>query len=302
MHAQNILATRGLGVSQTKEGGDVHQMVIVTGEVPLEDIAWPDPGYADIYVKSYADFGKLRSEGIIGADTRLQVEYPTALGLLSAFFAPEYQRQLLPICQESLFGDLSKLLASVPHEDLAVQWDVGSEFVILGGARPGATSADMTVEGVASRLLPCIDEVPDDIPVGVHLCYGDFMHRHEVEPESLQPQVYVVNALNAKARRDLSWVSFTVPQYQKDPKYFASLASLKLPSDTELYFGIIPYHPSDQAPGTTERQAELIDANLPGAPNREWGISTECGMGRVDRLDVLNLIDTHRELLDLLRR
>jgi hypothetical protein len=32
---------------------------------------------------------------------------------------------------------------------------------------------------------------------------------------------------------------------------------------------------------------------------REWGICTECGMGRVDAADVPTLLDPHREILEL---
>jgi hypothetical protein len=48
----------------------------------------------------------------------------------------------------------------------------------------------------------------------------------------------------------------------------------------------VPYHPAEQALGTTEAQVRLIDAALAASPSgrHEWGICTECGMGRkVDR-------------------
>ncbi|MGZ4286156.1 MAG: hypothetical protein ACXVHB_18565 [Solirubrobacteraceae bacterium] len=54
------------------------------------------------------------------------------------------------------------------------------------------------------------------------------------------------------------------------------------------------YHPAEQPAGTTEEQARLIDERLGG---REWGICTECGMGRVGRDDVLPMLDRHREIL-----
>jgi hypothetical protein len=46
-------------------------------------------------------------------------------------------------------------------------------------------------------------------------------------------------------------------------------------------------------PGTTEEQIRLVDEHL-GA--REWGICTECGMGRVEREDVPAMLDAHREI------
>jgi hypothetical protein len=53
------------------------------------------------------------------------------------------------------------------------------------------------------------------------LCYGDYGHQHFKQPESLALQVRVLNAVIAAARRPVSFVSFTVPQYQREDSYFA---------------------------------------------------------------------------------
>jgi hypothetical protein len=107
-------------------------------------------------------------------------------------------------------------------------------------------------------------------------------------------QVDVVNAVVAGASRPLNWASFTVPQARDDAAYFAPLSSLAAGRETELYFALVPYHPDDQAEGTTATQIEHVDAALAG---REWGICTECGMGRAHAEDIPRLLDLHREIL-----
>ncbi len=94
-------------------------------------------------------------------------------------------------------------------------------------------------------------------------------------------------------------MSFTVPQYQRDQGYFAPLADLAADRATELNFALVPYHPADQADGTTEEQTRLIDEALAASPGagRDWGICTECGMGRVDRDDIPVLLDRYREII-----
>ena len=89
------------------------------------------------------------------------------------------------------------------------------------------------------------------------------------------------------------------PQYQREESYFAPLAGLTRSPDTELNFALVPYHPAEQAAGTTGDQVRLIDAALAASPGgrRDWGICTECGMGRVDRDDVPALLDLHREII-----
>jgi methionine synthase II (cobalamin-independent) len=196
-----------------------------------------------------------------------------------------------------MFADLDRLVSEIPHGEVAVQWDVAVEFGILEGAF--APSGDEAFDAIIAALAHCIDQVPAEIPAGLHLCYGDYGHQHFKQPESLALQVRVLNAVIAAAGRPVSFVSFTVPQDERGQGYFAPLAQLTADPGTELNFALVPYHPAEQAPGTTEAQVQLIDAALaasPGGP-RDWGICTECGMGRAGRDEIPALLDLHRHLL-----
>jgi hypothetical protein len=87
------------------------------------------------------------------------------------------------------------------------------EFGVLEEAfAPGGAQA---FDAIIAALARCIDQVPARIPAGLHLCYGDYGHQHFKQPESLALQVRVLNAVTAAARRLVSFVSFTVPQYQR---------------------------------------------------------------------------------------
>jgi hypothetical protein len=178
-----------------------------------------------------------------------------------------------------------------------VQWDVAVEFGLLEDAFGPGTSPPF--EEIAASLARCADHVPDDVPVGMHLCYGDYGHQHFKQPDSLDLQVRLVNAVLKAANRTVNWFSFTVPQGRGDEDYFAPLRDLQAGQDTELYFALVPYYPDDQPPGTTAEQVRLIDAALAqsSSGSREWGICTECGMGRVASGDVPTLLDLHREIL-----
>src|SRR4029077_13744074 len=186
-------------------------------------------------------------------------------------------------------------LERLPHERGAVQGDVAGEF---GGVR-GAMGAKIPIDQIAPGLVRCLERVPSDVPVGMHLCYGDYGHQHFKQPDSLQLQVDLVNAVTSATQRPLNFVSFTVPQGRNDSAYFQPLGGLRTGSETELYFALVPYHPDDQAPGTTAEQIEHIDAALINSPGgaRHWGICTECGMGRVDAGDVPGLLDLHSQIL-----
>jgi hypothetical protein len=272
------------------------QLRLADGADPAE-VRWPAPGYAEAYLRSYETFTALHGEGVIPDGVRFQVEYPTPLASISAFIVREQQQALLPAYELAMFADLARLLAAIPHGQVAVQWDVAVEFSILEGYFGPA--GPQAFDAITAALARCVDTVPADVPVGLHLCYGDYGHQHFKQPESLALQVRVLNAVSAAAGRTVSFVSFTVPQYQREESYFAPLAGLAARPDTELNFGLVPYHPRQQAPGTTGDQVRLIDAAVAASPggSREWGVSTECGMGRAGPEEIPVLLDLHRQIL-----
>ncbi len=270
------------------------QLRLVEGASP-ETIDWPNLGYADEYGKSFAIFDRLQNAAMIPSDLRLQLQYPTPLASMAGTIAPQDMPSVAPFYEQALFGDLDSALQRLPHDRVAVQWDVAVEVGALEGAMGPAVPLDQIVPG----LVRCLERVPVDVPAGMHLCYGDYGHQHFKQPESLKLQVDLVNAVSTAARRPLSFVSFTVPQGRNDGAYFEPLGELTTGSETELYFALVPYHPDQQTPGTTAEQIEHIDGALSSSPMgfRPWGICTECGMGRVDTADVPRLLDIHSQIL-----
>jgi hypothetical protein len=273
------------------------QLRLADGVSP-DEVKWPDLGYADAYGESYEVFRALQQDGTIPAEVRFQMQYPTPIAPLAGTLVPEDLPKVAGSYEAALFADLGKALAAIPHDRCAVQWDVAVEIGLLEQAFGAGTGA--SVEEVAAGLARSVDEVPDDVPVGLHLCYGDYGHRHFKQPGSLELQVRLVNAVAAASRRRLGWVSFTVPQARGDQSYFAPLRELRADPETELYFALVPYHPAEQPEGTTAEQIRLIDDLLAESPSggRNWGICTECGMGRVAAEEVPALLDLHREVLE----
>jgi hypothetical protein len=304
-----LLATPGLERVEAAPGDGPYgrgPAVRLPAGTDAERIAWPDLGYATEYARSYATFRRLRDDGVIPSGVRFQVEYPTPVAV-GALVDPDGRDRFVRSYGRALTADLDRLLGEIPHDDVAVQWDAAVETVIVD--QQPETLAEM-----AGQLAALLDHVPVDVPAGLHLCYGDAGHVHMIEPESLAPQVALVNGVlrpgpparqngpaqapglgapEGSPRTAPSWVSFTVPQYRDDEAFFAPLAELRATPATELYLALVPYHPDEQAAGTTDRQVALVDRFL----DREWGICTECGMARAERADVPRLLDLHREIL-----
>ncbi len=278
------------------EAPEMPQLRLAEG-TSADTIEWPNLGYADAYAASFAIFDRLQQERMIPAGVRFQMQYPTPLASMAGTIAPEDMPAVAASYERALFADVDKALAALPHDRVAVQWDVAVEFGLLEGAMgPGSA---MPLDQVTPALVRAIEQVPADVPVGMHLCYGDYGHQHFKQPESLRMQVELVNAVVAAAGRPVGWASFTVPQGRGDAGYFAPLRDLKAGPETELYFALVPYHPDQQAEGTSAAQAEHIDGALAESAGgaREWGVCTECGMGRVASADVPRLLDIHSALL-----
>jgi len=220
---------------------------------------------------------------------RFQAEYPTPHAVCG-FVDEDDRARVEPSYERALLADLDVLLAAVPHPELTVQWDVAVE---IGEAE---RSGGQAIGRIADAIARYADHVPDDVPVGMHLCYGDFGHEHFLQPPSLAIQVALADAVTARTRRPPAWISFTVPQDRGDEAYFAPLADLHPDAVTELYFALVPYHPDRQEAGTTDAQVALVDRLLPAGAG-PWGICTECSLGRAERADVPRLLDLHREIL-----
>jgi hypothetical protein len=288
--------TVGQAYETAPDAPQMPQLRLVEG-ASADTIRWPNLGYADAYAESFDIFDRLQQAGEIAAGVRFQMQYPTPLASMAGTIVPDDLPAVAASYERALFADLDRVLAKLPRDRCAVQWDVAVEFGLLEGAM-GAGSA-MPMEQVTPGLVRCVDHVPGEVPVGLHLCYGDYGHQHFKQPESVQMQVQLVNAVNSSAQRAVDWASFTVPQARSDGDYFGPLRDLEAAPETELYFALVPYHPDDQPDGTTAAQIQQIDTALAESATgrREWGICTECGMGRVAAEDVPKLLDLHREIL-----
>jgi hypothetical protein len=76
---------------------DYQQMpqVRLADGVGPDDVKWPDLGYADAYLDSWATFRRLRDEGAIPDGVRFQVQYPTPLAAVNTWVVAEQQDALL---------------------------------------------------------------------------------------------------------------------------------------------------------------------------------------------------------------
>ncbi|UJP10147.1 hypothetical protein L2X99_17690 [Microbacterium sp. KUDC0406] len=271
-------------------GIDARPLRIAEG-ADAASLVLPPLGYASAALESYEIFRRLRDQGVIAEEVRFQVSLPTPLAVVASFFAGDDRAAIEPVYTAAILRELDEILAAIPHEDLAIQWDVASEMGIIERASGYGAVMDAwwpgdPFDGLVSRLASLIGAVPLDVEVGVHLCYGDAGEKHFIEPADAGNLVRYANAVIAGSGRELTWLHLPVPIERDDEAYFAPLAGLT-PVD-ELYLGLV--HREDGAEGAQRR----IAAASGFAP--EFGVATECGIGRAPAGSTADILRSHADV------
>jgi hypothetical protein len=234
------------------------------------DIVFPPLGYASAARESYKTFRALKQSGVIAAGTRFQVCLPTPVAPVTIFVFPEHQRAIEPLYEAAMLKELDAIVAYIPPDELAIQWDTAIEFAILEGVLPH--SFDHPEADLMERLIRLGNSVPPPVELGFHLCYGDSGGRHFKEPADASKLVAIANGILRGLARSLDWLHLPVPKERTDEAYFAPLQKLAIEARTELYLGLV--HAVDGVAGT---QARIAAARI---ITPRFGVATECGCGR----------------------
>lgn len=254
---------------------------VVPSQVTLDSL-----GYADVAAESYAVFRRLRNEGSIRSGMKFQVSLPTTAAFLNAHVVYSQHAVVEPIYRARLLDEVRRMAATIDPSDLAVQWDVSTEMAQWEGVRH-AYFADVR-NGIFDRLRIHCEAVPPGVELGIHLCYGDYGHRHWKEPESTENMVAIYNGLSERVARPIDWLHMPVPKNRDDDAYFRPLAKLRLRQETKLYLGLI--HLTDGIEGTRRRMAAAAEFVS------DFGAATECGFGRRPPDTIADLLALHAAL------
>ena len=238
-------------------------------------------GYADAAKTSYAEFERLRASGVVPPGVRFQVSVPTPFAVVVAWAAGESQRRLWQPFKDALFAEVEAIQAAIPADDLAIQWDVAVEIGVLEGVfkpLPELASFDRIVD----ELVVALDRVAPPAERGLHLCYGDYKHRHFKAPTDLGLLVRLANAV--AARTSFDFIHMPVDRENgRTEAYFAPLRDLGV-GDAELALGVIDYE------NDPTRIDELVSAAT--SAGRPFRVATECGMARLgERGEAVTLED-----------
>lgn len=249
-------------------------------------------GYANEAKKSYQDFCALRAEGVIPPGVRFQVSLPLTESALRTFLTTARDFALLWAAYEEAMGrEIAQIVSAVPANDLVIQWDICVEVLAIAlndqfGA-PWQPSGD-PFERYLRALTALASHVPDQTLMGCHLCYGDLGHKHLVEPPDLSLVVRMANAAHKTVPRPIDYYHLPVPRTRDDATYFVPLKNLEI-GDAKLYLGLV--HHTDGMEGSLRRVRTARQYRS------DFGVATECGLGRRPKETIPELLRIHREVV-----
>jgi len=247
----------------------------------------PHHGFA---LDSWKDFQRLKQAGRIPAQVRYQCDIASIPSLLAAFVVEPLHAALEPALEEAVIGEIGTICAAIPHDQLAIQFDVASSiFFYLETGTPckfGATREEMMKSFVPLHVR-LGNAVPADVHLIYHFCYGDNKHKHSVEPRDSSHLVNFANALSAGIGRSIEMIHMPVPRERSDDAYFAPMKNMTLRPETTLALGLV--HFTDGLDGTRRRIAaaeKVVNGFM---------IGTECGFGRRDPATIAELLRIHAQ-------
>jgi hypothetical protein len=248
--------------------------------VAAEDVVFSGLRHAQITLDSYRVFRDLKDRGRVGPQAKFLCTLAHPVPIIRRYFPEDLQLQLEPAFERALVEEVAKIVAAIPPEDLAIQWDCAyAIFATLQLGQPnrfGPTREAMFPE-IAERLARMGRAVPAGVDLLYHFCYGNSNGKHSVEPASTRDAVDMANAVQTRlgADRPIQLIHLPVPIDRDDDAYFAPLADLALLPQSTMALGLV--HLSDGIDGARRRIA-VARRYLP-----DFAIATECGLSHVPR-------------------
>jgi len=256
------------------------------GVTELDFDKWPR---IDDAIESYCVFRALREEGVIPSALRFQVGLPFPASALNAFkadFAADYPAAERGF-ENLVTRELDRMLAEIPAEDLAIQWDCAYETQDIEGVLAWTTEGGWErFAGPVTRLTRLI---PEEVLVGYHLCYGTFPEWPMYEARDYGVLVRMANFAVANSGRTVDWLHLAGPRYlrSEDRSFFRPLVDLE-PGPARVFLGIVL--PVDGVSGL-ERRHRTASRYL-----SDFGVAMYCGFGRQPGADGMETMREHRRV------
>jgi hypothetical protein len=244
-------------------------------------------GYAKDAVNSYFVFKTLREKGEIPPGVRFQIAMPMVNSVVRPLTFPDAGdlARIRPGYEEAIAAELDAILAAIPHEDLALQWDLAWEVNATTNPPAGYPGeGDIAIQVAAVGRLS--KKLPDAVALGFHFCFGTFGGWPRFEPKDLSHVVELANAAVAATGRRVDWVHIPALDRTND-EFYAPLARLKVGA-ARVYLGLI------HSMGNFKERLAAARKFLP-----DFGLAAYCGFGRIAPEELPKILEDHLTALKI---
>jgi len=259
----------------------------------VDEVRFGEPGwrlgYARDAINSYFVFNTLKKQGVLPENLRFQVCLPLSISAVIPYFlnAADWEK-IIPGFESAMRAEIAKILERIPAAELAIQWDAAVEVQDVEFGYPNSPP-----EGRFERNIAPIERlsrgIPDEVMLGLHLCYGTLGGWPMVSPKTLAVSVKYANAGVAATGRRVDFVH--IPTLNTiEEAYYVPLRDLDV-GHSRTYLGLI--HDMNDRARFGERYA-LAKKYL-----KEFGLSAPCGFGREDPRTLPALLNGHLTALEI---
>ena len=267
---------------------DVWQFKVRDG---VERVRFGNPGYRLGYAKdavnSYFVFKTLREKGVLPKDMRFQISMPMVNSVIRSltFPVPGDLEKIRPGYEEAIAAELDAIFESIPHEDLAIQWDMAWEIAAVYDGLPGDPN-ESRIETHVAPVRRLSKKFPEKVALGFHFCFGTFGGWPRFTPKDLGRAVELANAAVVAAGRRVDWVHMPTLD-NTDDAFYAPLAQLDV-KGARVYVGMIHSMPS------FAQRLAIVKKYL-----KDFGLAAYCGFGRTPPEQLDQVVKDHLAALEM---
>jgi hypothetical protein len=257
----------------------------------VKEVRFGDPGwrlgYARDAINSYFVFKVMQEKGVLPQHLRFQVSIPMVNSVLPPRIFPNVEdlEKIRPGYEAATRTEIATIVAKIPAEDLAIQWDCSTEVQDSYGSIPG-----FPLEGAIERNLRQVrnlsPHIPSAVALGYHFCFGTLGGWPRFQPDDLGQVVKLANAFVAASGRRVDWIHIPVLDRLNDA-FVAPLRHLN-PQGARVYLGAIH---------NMARFRDRIAAARKYLPN--FGLGAYCGFGRLPVSELPSVLADHLKALEL---
>jgi hypothetical protein len=257
----------------------------------IERVRFGNPGsrlgYARDAINSYFVFRTLREKAILPPGVRFQISIPMVNSVIRPLYFPDPADlpRIRPGFEAALAAEVAVIVAKIPHEDLAIQWDCAWELQAVCGAGK-AVPSELEVKTHVPPIGRLSNIIPKDVALGFHFCFGTFGGWPAFAPDDLGRPVELINACTKAIDRPIEWIH--IPTLDRsDDAFYVPLAKLDA-KDARVYLGAI------HTMATLKQRVVIARKFLP-----DFGLAAYCGFGRTPPEQMPRILQDHLDAVKI---